>query len=336
MGLPTRKLGSLEVTAVGLGCMNLSHGYGLQVSEDASVALLNRAIDMGCTLFDTAALYGYGENERLVGRAIGHRRSEFKIASKCVLMVGEDGSRTLNGRPEAIGRTLDKSLKSLKTDHIDLYQLHRLDPDVPIEESVGALSRAVDAGKIGHIGLSEMSADTIRRAHREHAICSVQSEYSPIVRNPEIAVLDTCRELGIGFLAFSPVGRGMLADRIAEPVEDPADMRTTFPRFTEPHFSRNRPMVERYNALARDLEITPAQLSLAWLLARGGNVVPIPGTTDIRHLEENLEAASVRLSDEAIAKVEDICGRENISGARYSASAQATVGTETFVDEELA
>ena len=210
MMLPTRRIGPFQVSAIGLGCMNLSHAYGTKPSEEEAAALLNRALDLGVTFLDTAALYGMGANERLVGKAVMHRRADFTLASKCVLDA-VDGKRVLDGRPESIRRTLDAALVRLGTDHIDLYYLHRLDRNVPVEESVGELGRAVEAGKIGAIGLSEMGAATIRRAHAVHPVAAVQSEYSPMVRNPEVAVLDTCRELGIGFVAFSPVARGMLA-----------------------------------------------------------------------------------------------------------------------------
>ena len=212
--LPTRRVGPFAVSAIGLGCMNLNHAYGTPPSPEEGAALLRRALDLGITPFDTAALYGLGESEKLVGATLGADRSRFTLASKCVLDM-RDGKRSLDGSPEAIAKTLEGSLTRLGTDHIDLYYLHRLDRDVPIEDSVGALVRAKDAGKIGAIGLSEMSAATIRRAHAVHPVAAVRSEYSPVVRNPEIAVLETCRELHIGFVAFSPVARGMLPGRCA-------------------------------------------------------------------------------------------------------------------------
>jgi aryl-alcohol dehydrogenase-like predicted oxidoreductase len=240
--LPVRKLGPFTVSAIGLGCMNLSHAYGEPLPEADGEVLLNRALDLGVTLLDTAALYGGGRNERLLGKAVMHRRSEFTLASKCVLFE-KDGKRLLDGRPEVIAETLDGALERLGTDHIDLYYLHRLDKDVPIEESVGALVRAKEAGKIGAIGLSEMGADTVRRAHAVHPIAALQTEYSPMVRNPEIAVLDACRELGIGFVAFSPVARGMLAGSVKDEAYAAGDIRLSMPRFREPNLAHNLAVV---------------------------------------------------------------------------------------------
>ena len=333
--LPERFIGPLEVSAVGLGCMNLSHAYGIPPDEQAGGKLLNQALDLGCTFLDTAALYGAGNNERLLGKSVMHRREEFVLASKCVLCL-VDGQRTLNGRPEIIAQTLETSLANLQTDFIDLYYLHRLDRDVPVEESVGALVRAKEQGKIGAIGLSEMSAATIRRAHAEHPIAAVQSEYSPMVTNPEIGVLETCEELGIGFVAFSPLMRGLLAKRLSAPDYAEKDLRRNLPRFNEPNWSRNWPMVEKFNALAAKLEMSPGQLSLAWALAKGQHVVPIPGTTDIAHLKENLAAADFVLDEQTVAEIDAICAREHISGARYPAGPQSQIDTETFADEELA
>jgi aryl-alcohol dehydrogenase-like predicted oxidoreductase len=332
--LPVRKLGPFTVSAIGLGCMNLSHAYGEPLPEADGEVLLNRALDLGVTLLDTAALYGGGRNERLLGKAVMHRRSEFTLASKCVLFE-KDGKRLLDGRPEVIAETLDGALERLGTDHIDLYYLHRLDKDVPIEESVGALVRAKEAGKIGAIGLSEMGADTVRRAHAVHPIAALQTEYSPMVRNPEIAVLDACRELGIGFVAFSPVARGMLAGSVKDEAYAAGDIRLSMPRFREPNLAHNLAVVARFEALAGELGITPGQLSLAWLLSRGEHVVPIPGTRSLAHLAENVAATGVALSDEVIARVEMIFDGA-IRGARYAKFAQDQVDTETFAGEELA
>jgi len=334
MKLPTRSIGPFTVSAIGLGCMNLSHAYGVPPSEDHGVRLLNHALDLGVTLIDTAALYGMGENERLIGKAILHRRAEFTLASKCVLDV-IDGKRALDGSPEQIARTVEGSLGRLGTDHIDLVYLHRLDRRVPIEDSVGALVRLREAGKIGAIGLSEMSAATIRRAQAVHPIAAVQSEYSPIVRNPEIAVIETCRELGIGLVAFSPVARGMLAGGVRDDGYAPNDIRLFMPRFVGANLAHNLEAVARFDALAADLGCTPAQLSLAWVLAQGDHIVPIPGTTSIAHLEENMAAVALRLSKEVIAAVEVIFSG-TIKGPRYAAAMQAQIDTETFAGEELA
>ena len=334
MPLPTRSLGSLTVSAVGLGCMNLSHAYGVTPSEAEGVALLNRALDLGVTLLDTAALYGFGANERLVGKAVMHRRAEFVLASKCVLDV-VDGKRALDGSPAAIARTLDAALVRLGTDHIDLYYLHRPDPNVPVEESVGALVRAREAGKIGAIGLSEMSAPLIRRAHAVHPIAAVQSEYSPMVRNPEVAVLDACRELGIGFVAFSPVARGLLAGAIRNDDYVEGDIRRAMPRFREPNLSHNLKTVDAFEEIARSLGRTPAQLSLAWVLSRGPNIVAIPGTRSIAHLEENVGAARLNLPPDVADRIAALFAGTAVRGARYSAAMQAQIATELLPGEEL-
>ncbi|WP_294338787.1 aldo/keto reductase [uncultured Sphingomonas sp.] len=334
MTLPSRTIGPFTVSSIGLGCMNLSHAYGTPPGESEGVALLNRALDLGVTFLDTAALYGGGANERLVAQVM-HRRSEFTLASKCVLDM-RGGQRVLDGSPAAIAATLDAALGRLGTDLIDLYYLHRLDPDVAIEDSVGALVRAKDAGKIGAIGLSEMSAATIRRAHAVHPIAAVQSEYSPAVRNPEVAVLDTCADLGIGFVAFSPVARGLLAGSVRDDAYDAGDIRRSMPRFVEPQLSRNLGIVARFDAIARDAGITPAQLSLAWLLAQAPHVVPIPGTRSIAHLDENVAAATLRLSDDTLAAVDALLPANRLAGARYPASAQAQIDTELLPDEPLA
>lgn len=335
MSLPTRKLGPYRVSAIGLGCMVLNHAYGAPPSEEEGSRFLNEALDLGVTFLDTAALYGAGANERLIGRAVMHRRTEFTLASKCVLdMI--DGRRGLDGSPAAIARTLEAALLRLGTDHIDLYYLHRLDRRVPIEESVGALVRAREAGKIGAIGLSEMSAATIRRAQAIHPIAAVQSEYSPCVRNPEIAVLETCRELGIALVAFSPVARGLLAGAIRGDTYAPGDIRQTMPRFTGPNLASNLQLVDRFEAIAREQGCTPAQLALAWTLARGEHVVPIVGTSRLDHLKEDIAAATLSLPAEAIAAVDALFVPGAMQGARYTAAMQAQIDTETFADEELA
>lgn len=335
MKLPHRQIGPLSVSAIGLGCMNLNHAYGAPPSEAVAIALLNRALDCGVTFLDTAAIYGTGDNERLLAKAVMHRRAEFTLASKCVLGF-RDGKRVLDGSPDAITASIDASLARLETDHIDLIYLHRLDKKVPIEESVGALVRAKDAGKIGALGLSEMSAATIRRAHDVHPIAAIQSEYSPAVRNPEIGVLDACRDLGIGFVAFSPVARGLLAGAVLDDSYEKGDIRAMMPRFTGDRLTRNLMAVDRFNALAVEFEMTPAQLSLAWVLAQRDDIVAIPGTRSIGHLEEDLAAATLPLPVDATVRVNAIFANGAISGARYSAPMQATIDTETFADEDLA
>lgn len=335
MKLPHRQIGPLAVSAIGLGCMNLSHAYGVPPSEADGIALLNRALDLGVTFLDTAAIYGVGGNERLLAKAVMHRRAEFTLASKCVLGM-RDGQRVLDGSPEAVAASLDQSLARLGTDHIDLYYLHRLDRTVPVEESVGTLVRAKEAGKIGALGLSEMSAATIRRAHAVHPIVAVQSEYSCVVRNPEIGVLDACRELGIGFVAFSPVARGLLAGAVRGDDYTPGDIRLTMPRFTGEALAHNLLAVGRFDALARELGMTPGQLALAWVLAQRDDIVAIPGTRSIAHLEEDVAAATLTLAPDAIARIDAIFAKGAITGPRYPAAMQATIDTETFADEELA
>jgi len=334
--LPTRQIGPFTVSAIGLGCMNLSHAYLPRPEPAAAEALLNHALDAGVTFLDTAALYGFGANEQLLGRAVMHRRNDFVLASKCVL--GEiGGKRGLDGSPAAIAQTLDEALVRLGTDHIDLYYLHRLDFQVPIEDSVGALARAVEAGKIGAIGLSEMSAATIRRAHAVHPVAAVQTEYSPWVRNPEIAVLDACAELGIGFVAFSPLARGLLAGGITGPDFADGDIRKAMPRFQEPHIGHNLSLFAALTEVASEAGCTPAQLCLGWLLARRDFVVPIPGTTSIAHLDEDLATLSLAIPAEAIAAIDRLFPAVGAaSGPRYARGMQAQVETETYPDEELA
>jgi aryl-alcohol dehydrogenase-like predicted oxidoreductase len=330
--LPTRTVAGKAISAISLGCMNLSHAYDVAPSEEDGARLLNHALDIGVTHLDSAALYGGGKNEALVAKAVGHRRSEYVLASKCVLDL-IDGQRVLDGKPETITGSLERSLKRLNTDFIDIYYMHRLDRTVPIEDSMGALVRAKEAGKIGAIGLSEMSAESIRRAHAVHPIAAIQSEYSPWVRNPEVAVLDACSELDIAFIAFSPVARGMLAGAITNIDFAAGDIRIPMPRFQEPNFSHNLKLAERFNGVAAGLGITPAQLSLAWVLARSPQIIAIPGTRSIAHLEENVKAASITLPPEAIAAVDEIFAPGAVAGARYPAPVQKQIDTELLPEE---
>ncbi len=330
--LPVRKIGPLSVSAIGLGCMNLSHAYDHRPDEKDATLLLNTALDAGVTLLDTAAIYGGGANERLIGRAVSHRRHEFTLSSKCVMDL-VDGKRRIDGRPEAITASLERSLERLGTDHIDLFYMHRLDKTVPIEDSIGALVRAVEAGKIGAIGVSEMSSATIRRAHAVHPIAAVQSEYSAWVRNPDISVLETCRALRIGFVAFAPVARGFLSGTLSRNDFPSGDIRLSMPRFQSPHFQRNLPLAQAFAALAAGAGITPAQLALAWVLARGPHVVPIPGTRSVEHLRENLFAATLRVSPEVLAGVDSIFLPGAVSGARYQPMMQAQIDTELLPEE---
>ena len=322
-----RQLGPFSVSAIGLGCMSLSHAYGTPPPREQAERVLLGALDAGYTFFDTAAVYGVGHNETLVGEVLKHRRSEFVLASKCGLTNGDQ--RELNGRPEVLKATCEGSLRRLQTDVIDLYYLHRWDKRVPIEESVGALAELVTEGKIKTIGLSEVSAATLRRAHAVHPITALQTEYSPWTRNPEIAVLDACRELGVTFVAFSPVGRGFLAGGVTDLAQlEEGDFRKGMPRFQGEAFEANLKMFAGFADLAREAECTPAQLCLAWLLAKDHAQVPIPGTTNPDHMAENAKAAEIKLSPEVMAKVEALVNPQTVTGPRYAPAMQASVDTE--------
>lgn len=325
----TRRLAGQAVSAIGLGCMGLSHAYGAPPPREDGLRLLRRALDLGCTFFDTAALYGFGANEMLVGEALADRRQDIFLASKCGIFRGPDGKRRIDGRPETIKQTCEDSLRRLRTEVIDLYYLHRWDKQTPIEESVGALADLVRAGKIRSIGLSEVSASTLRRAHAVHPIAAVQSEYALWTRNPEVAVLDACRELGAAFVAFGSVGRGFLAGGVKDAgalLE--GDIRRGMPRFQGENFRKNRDLFAPFSAIAQRQGCTPAQLALAWVMAQGEHVIPIPGTTRIDHLEEDLAAAGVELDAAALRQVAEIISPRTVSGARYPAATQADIDTE--------
>lgn len=325
-----RQIGPFTLGPIGLGCMSLSHAYGSPPDPVHSTRLLNHALDIGYDFLDTAALYGFGANESLLGEAIGHRRSEYVLASKCG-MTGVNGQRVLDGRPETLLRTVDESLARLRTDVIDLYYLHRWDKRVPIEESVGALGRMVESGKVRAIGLSEVSAATLRKANVVHPIAAVQNEYSPWSRNVELGLLATAKELGIALVAFSPTARGFLAGRVRSEEElEEGDLRRTMPRFQGDNLARNLSLYERFSQLAEDAGCTPAQLSLAWLLTRGDHVVPIPGTTSIRHLEENLAAGSFGLAADVVEEIDAVLEPGAVAGARYPEAAQADIDTEEY------
>jgi len=330
-----RRIGDTEVHPVGLGCMNLSWAYGPATEPEPAATLLNHALDLGCNLFDTATIYGMGQNETMVGSAIAHRRDEFLLASKCVLDV-RDGQRVIDARPASIKAACEASLKRLGTDVIDLYYMHRPDPNVPIEDSVGALAELVTEGKIRMIGLSEMGEGLLRRAHAVHPIAAMQSEYSLWVRNPEIAVLGACAELGVALVAFSPVGRGFLAD---PPVDianlHEADLRrVAFPRFFKQYYAANLPLLEDAKACAAETGCTVAQLALAWTLAKGGHVIPIPGTTNLEHLADNFAAAEIVLPAAMVTRLDQAFSPDKPVGPRYTSPGQASVDTECF-DFEL-
>ncbi|MBI1199031.1 MAG: aldo/keto reductase [Phenylobacterium sp.] len=326
--MQTRKIGPLEVSAIGLGCMSLSSGYGPAADRPRAEAVLLGALDAGYTFFDTAAVYGLGHNETLVGEVLGPHRDRIVLASKCGITDATGTQRGLDGRPETIKALCDVSLRRLKTDVIDLYYLHRWDRQVPIEESVGALADLVAAGKIRAIGLSEVSAPTLRRAHAVHPIAALQTEYSPWTRNPEIAVLDACHELGVTFVAFSPVGRGFLAGGVRRAEFAEGDMRVAMPRFQGEAFEANLRLLARFEALAAKAGCTPAQLCLAWLMAKDPALVSIPGTTNPDHMRENAAAADVVLSPELVAEVDETVNGRTVAGSRYSPQLQASVDTE--------
>ena len=324
----TRKLGPYTVSALGLGCMSLSHAYGTPPDADAAAAVLHKALDLGYTHLDTAALYGFGANETLIGRTLKDRRREFVLASKGG-MFGVDGKRVIDGRPEAIRRNCDESLQRLQTDVIDLYYLHRWDKRLPVEESIGALKDLVQAGKVRAIGLSEVSAATIRKAHRVHPVAAVQTEYSLWTRNPEVAVLDACRELGITLVPFSPLGRGFLTGTLRDVTAlPPKDIRLAMPRFQGEHFQRNLTLLDGLAALAAEQQCTMGQLALAWLLWQGDDIVPIPGTTRLDHLAENVGAAEIRLDRATLDRLDALVNARTVSGARYNDATQTEIDTE--------
>lgn len=325
-----RRIGPFEVSALGLGCMNLSHGYGKPPPDEAAQAVLREALALGVDFFDTAALYGFGANEELVGRTLAADREKFVLASKCGLH-GVDGKRVVDGRPETIRWSCEQSLKRLRTDRIDLFYLHRWDRKVPIEDSVGAMAELVRAGKVRAIGLSEVSAATLKRAHAVHPIAALQTEYSLWTRNPEIAVLEACREIGAAFVAFSPLARGYLGGELRDPATlEATDMRRSMPRFEPANYAVNLKPLAGFTALAAQRGITPAQLALAWVLSRGEHVMAIPGTTKIAHLRDNLGAADLALDADTLAQLDALINRHSIVGGRYDAAAQAGVDTEEF------
>jgi len=326
-----RRLGPFSVSALGLGCMNLSHAYSAPPAAEASEALIRRALDRGVTFFDTAALYGFGANETLVGRALGRHRSQIVLASKCG-MTGVDGKRVIDGRPATLKRTCEESLARLGTEVIDLYYLHRLDKQVPVEDSIGALADLLAEGKIRAIGLSEVSAATLRRAHAVHPIAAVQSEYSLWTRNPEIAVLETCRQLGTSFVAFSPLARGFLTGTLTDPERqfDAKDIRRQMPRFEPANYARNLALLGDYRRLADAAGCTPAQLALAWLLAKGEHILPIFGTRLAEHLDENLGGEAVSLVPDLLGRLDALINQQTIAGARYNDANQSDIDTESF------
>jgi hypothetical protein len=309
--------------------MCLSHAYGTPPPPDEAARVLHRALDIGYTMLDSAALYGFGNNETLLGNTLKSRRHEYVLTSKCGMFKNDKGVREIDGRPETLRRTCEDSLRRLQTDVIDLYYLHRWDKRLPLEDQIGTLADLVAEGKIRTIGLSEVSAATIRRAHAVHPLTAVQTEYSLWTRNAEVAVLDACRELGIAFVAFSPVARGFLTDAPPDPAAlPPKDIRLGMPRFQAANWPRNLALLPPVAAIAREQGCTTAQLALAWVLARGAHIIPIPGTTRIDHLEEDAAAVDVALSPETMARLDAIVNPKTVAGARYNDATLPEIDTE--------
>jgi len=314
---------------MGFGCMCLSHAYAPTPTPEDAERVILEALDLGFTHLDSAALYGLGANETLLGKVMKGRWHQVVLATKGGLFLSPEGKREINGRPEVIVQNCDESLARLGIDTIDLYYLHRYDFRVPIEETVGALAGLVAAGKVKAIGLSEVSAAILRRAHAVHPIAAVQSEYSLWTRNPEVAVLDTCRELGITLVAFSPLARGFLTGRLRDMSVVPAkDIRHQMPRFQSEHFPRNLRLLDGLAAVAAGQGCTMAQLALAWVLARGAHIVPIPGTTRLDHLREDAGAAAVRLDAGTMRELDALVNPTTVSGPRYNANVQREIDTE--------
>ena len=318
-------LGELKVSVLGLGCMGMSQAYG-EADRAESERVLHRALDIGVTFLDTANAYGNGRNETLLGEVLAARRDEFVLATKFGIVRHADGTRGVDGHPDRVATYCDESLRRLRTDVIDLYYLHRRDPAVPIEDTVGAMAELVRAGKVRYLGLSEISATTLRRAHAVHPITALQSEYSLWTRDPESGVLATCRELGVGFVPFSPLGRAMLTGALTDPAMLGADdLRATMPRFAAANFAANRALVDRFMAFAQDRGCTAAQLCLAWLLAKGDGIAPIPGTKRVSYLEEDMAAAAMTLDPADVAALDMLFAPENIAGDRYPPALMASI-----------
>jgi aryl-alcohol dehydrogenase-like predicted oxidoreductase len=326
-----RRIGPFSVSALGFGCMNLSHAYGTPPAPEVAEKVLLQALEQGINFFDTAALYGFGANEKLVGRVLKPYRSKIVLASKCGVS-GVDGKRVIDGRPATLKQTCEESLKNLQTEVIDLYYLHRWDKRVPIEDSIGALADLVRAGKVRSIGLSEVSAATLRRAHAVHPVTALQTEYSLWTRNPEIAVLDACKQLGIAFVAFSPLGRGFLAGRLSDPATEleAKDIRLDMPRFKPENFAKNLELLSEYAQIARKAGCTMPQLALAWVLAQDSNIIPVFGTSKPEHVVENAASASLQPDRSVMKRLDDLINQHTVAGNRYSDATQDEIDTEIY------
>ncbi len=326
-----RQLGPFSVSAIGLGCMNMCWGYGPGADDTTCAQLLNQALDKGYSFLDTAAMYGMGDSEKLIGKHIGHRRDEYTLASKCGIFKDATGQTETNGRPEVLRKTCEDSLRRLNTDVIDLYYLHRIDKNVPVEDSVGEMSRFVEEGKVRALGLSEVSSSSLRRAHDIHPITALQSEYSLWTRTPERKILATCRELDVAFVPFSPLTRQFLTGKATDNSSmHPEDIRMTIskPRFEPDNFTINSALLKPYGEIARREGCSMAQLALAWILAKDPNFVPIPGTKHLDYLIENAEASEVKLSAATVKQLDALINEETIAGRRYTDDLMGSTDSE--------